>query len=86
LEKGGRNKMPIYEYECEHCGLKQERIESISEIKYILCKYCGNMAKKIISTPHFRVTGFNAKNGYSMPTYDEVIDKNGYAKKKWGKK
>jgi len=81
--------MPIFEYKCKQCGHIQEMLLSTSEAKeigYMKCDKCGMVAKKIISMPHFRVTGFNAKNGYcSIPTYDEVIDENGYAKKRWGK-
>jgi hypothetical protein len=39
----------------------------------------------MVSTPNFKVTGFNAKNGYNLPNYDDIIDADGHAKKEWGK-
>jgi len=82
--------MPIYEYECEKCGNVMERyFSSWTEgqmIRYLPCP-CGHYGNRKISTGNFRVTGANAKNGYSsIPTYDEVVDEHGYARKKWGDK
>jgi len=93
--------MPIFEFECQKCGYIQELIitkiisnegvntgyaNDSSQASLSICNKCGHLSKRIMSTPHFRVTGANAKNGYSsIPTYEEVIDENGYAKKRWGK-
>lgn len=82
--------MPIYVYECTNCGHVEEFLaKSHAEgmlVAYMQCTKCAGLCSKIPTTVHFRVTGFNAKNGYtSIPTYNEVIDENGHAKKKWGK-
>jgi len=93
--------MPIHEYQCTKCKYIQELIitktisngnmnigyaNDPSQASLSICNKCGCLSKKIISTSYFRVTGANTKNGYSsIPTYDEVINEYGYAKKKWGK-
>lgn len=79
--------MPMYEYRCIRCGHIEEHLNvKVVDISYCLCEKCGEVSKKIMSSPHFKVTGANAKNGYSsIPTYDEVIDEHGHAKNKWGK-
>ena len=82
--------MPIYEFECHECGNIEEFIcSSMSRAKmvgYMKCTKCAGVCNRVMSTGHFFVKGYNAINGYaSIPTYDEVIDANGYAKKKWGK-
>ena len=82
--------MPLHEYECQKCGNLQEYLTTkISDgdwVNYMLCTECGGSCRKVMSAPHFRVTGANAINGYtSVPTYDEVIDENGRERKQWGK-
>jgi hypothetical protein len=56
------------------------------KMTYCLCSQCKQVSVKIMSAPHFRVTGFNAKNGYNLPNYNDVIDADGHAKERWGKK
>ena len=79
--------MPIYEYECNHCGHVQELItkSACNTRAYMMCEECGGACSKVPSAANFRVTGFNAKNGYNLPNYDDVIDSYGKAKKEWGK-
>jgi len=86
--------MPIYEFECPVCGTIDEVLvtregtkTALANGKFIkVCSWCGHNTWRIMSTGNFRVTGANAKNGYSsIPTYDEVVDENGYQKEKWGK-
>jgi putative FmdB family regulatory protein len=77
--------MPIYEYECTECGYIQEVLYK-KEFKRIRCDNCGGSAKKIMSSGTFFVNGYNAKNGYNLPNYSDLIDENGNSKTKWGKK
>lgn len=56
-----------------------------TKVHAILCNECGKVCRRIMSAPNFRVTGFNAKNGYNLPNYNDVIDADGHAKKEWGK-
>jgi putative FmdB family regulatory protein len=62
--------MPIYEFQCEMCGKKFERISKDKTLQAIHCPECekdgkDNLAFKIISRTNFKVNGFNADNGYS---------------------
>ncbi len=34
--------MPVYEYECENCGTRFERIQSIHDEPIRQCPHCGN--------------------------------------------
>ncbi len=81
--------MPIYEYACPYCGSVFERLvtttREIKNAEQAICENCMRMVDKIMSPTKFRVTGFSAANGYNLPNYNDVIDADGYAKKRWGK-
>jgi putative FmdB family regulatory protein len=50
--------MPIYEYECEHCGHQLESIQKISDPPLTTCTECGQVAlKKLVSAAAFRLKG-----------------------------
>ena len=50
--------MPFYEYECPHCGYRDEVLQSISEKPLKKCPTCGKSGlKKLISAPVFRLKG-----------------------------
>jgi putative FmdB family regulatory protein len=57
--------MPLYEFECDYCGVTVELLEK----KYkesIKCPYCGGEAKKIMSSTNFSLKGGGwASSGYS---------------------
>ena len=78
--------MPIYEYECTVCKNIDEHIvlKPVTE-SYCRCSKCKQISVKQMSAPKFRVTGFNAANGYNLPLYSDVIDKDGKAKPKWSR-
>ena len=82
--------MPIYEYECYKCDNRIEifstTIKSGQKINNLPCVKCDGVLRRIISLSKFRVTGFSAKNGYNLPNYDDVINADGHAKERWGKK
>ena len=40
--------MPIYEYQCEACGEKQEEIQS-RPLEEIECRSCGKTARRLVS-------------------------------------
>ena len=81
--------MPIYEYECASCDYTRDVLfTSIGEAERAInmpCEKCGAFIVRKMSAPNFRVTGFNAKNGYNLPNYNDVIDADGHAKPEWGK-
>jgi putative FmdB family regulatory protein len=50
--------MPFYEYECPHCGYRDEVLQKISDKPLKKCPKCGkNGLKKLISAPVFRLKG-----------------------------
>ena len=50
--------MPIYEYQCQSCGHKQEIMHRISETPPLKCAACGaNELKKLISAVGFQLKG-----------------------------
>lgn len=44
--------MPIYEYHCESCDKKYEKLQEDSTEKFI-CPSCGGLAKRVIGTFYF---------------------------------
>lgn len=82
--------MPLYEYYCKKCDRTFERLRtSRFELKHsdqALCSECMRLVDKIMSPTKFRIVGFSSANGYNLPDYDDVINADGHAKKRWGKK
>ena len=52
--------MPLYEYECESCGKRFERIQKFSDPPVEECPSCGKRVRKVISSPavHFKGSGW----------------------------
>ena len=81
--------MPIYEYFCDYCNLKFEKIESVTKVpietlksKKLYCNKCGTYsARKLVSS--FRIgTGLletTGKSGYLSDdlTLGKLIDEGG---------
>ncbi len=50
--------MPIYEYCCEACGERTEKLQKISEAPLRECPVCGKPAlKRLVSAAGFRLKG-----------------------------
>jgi putative FmdB family regulatory protein len=50
--------MPFYEYECPHCGYRDEVLQKISDKPLKKCPNCGkNGFRKLMSAPVFRLKG-----------------------------
>ena len=50
--------MPIYEYQCEQCGHKLEKLQKISDEPLKTCPQCGNQSlKKLVSAAALRLKG-----------------------------
>ncbi len=49
--------MPIYEYECQKCGKRFEKIQSFSDPAVKKCIHCGNSVHKVISASAIRFKG-----------------------------
>lgn len=52
--------MPLYEYECESCGRRFERIQKFSDPPVEECPSCGKKVRKVVSSPavHFKGSGW----------------------------
>lgn len=49
--------MPIYEYECEKCGRRVEKIQKFSDPPLETCEKCGGPVHKLQSAPAFQFKG-----------------------------
>ena len=49
--------MPLYEYECEKCGDRFEKIQKFSDPKLDTCPKCGGTVHKMQSAPAFQFKG-----------------------------
>ena len=53
--------MPLYEYECDACGKRFERIQKFSDPLADVCPHCGKSpVRKLLSSPaiQFKGSGF----------------------------
>jgi len=52
--------MPLYEYECEACAHRFERIQRYADPPIETCPTCGSKVRKLISSPaiQFKGSGF----------------------------
>ncbi|TAN23448.1 MAG: zinc ribbon domain-containing protein [Acidobacteria bacterium] len=52
--------MPLYEYECQRCHRRVEKIQSFSAEPLKTCQFCGGPLEKLISAPaiQFKGTGW----------------------------
>jgi putative FmdB family regulatory protein len=49
--------MPLYEYECEACGNRFERIQKFSDPLVDTCPLCNGHVKKLLSSPAIQFKG-----------------------------
>ena len=49
--------MPLYEYQCQNCDARFERIERVSEPRNGSCPDCGGAARRLIGTPALQFKG-----------------------------
>jgi putative FmdB family regulatory protein len=58
--------MPMYEYQCEACGLVFEARQKFSDAPLAECRACGGSVKKLISQTGFALKGEGwYQQGYS---------------------
>jgi len=73
--------MPLYEYECEHCGRRFEKIQRFSDPPADVCPHCGQgPVRKLMSSPAIQFKG----SGWYITDYarkgDSATTKSGEAK------
>lgn len=49
--------MPLYEYECQKCHRRIEKIQSFSAAPLTTCESCGGPLEKLISAPAIQFKG-----------------------------
>ncbi len=49
--------MPLYEYECESCAHRFERIQKYSDPLVDICPECAGPVRKLLSSPAFQFKG-----------------------------
>ena len=75
--------MPIYEYQCDSCGNRFEKIERFSDAPLTVHEECGGHVERLISSPafHFKGTGWYvtdyAKKNGKTPAAESKDDKSG---------
>jgi putative FmdB family regulatory protein len=66
--------MPLYEYKCQSCGSRFERIERPSSLHDGVCPKCGGPAHRLLSAPALQFKGSGwyvndyAKGSASQPS------------------
>ena len=65
--------MPLYEYECEDCGLRFERIQKFSDALVSTCPSCSGKVRKLVSSPaiQFKGTGWYVTDYARKPSKDQ---------------
>jgi putative FmdB family regulatory protein len=77
--------MPLYEYQCESCSHRFERIQKFSDPPVDTCPQCSGAVRKLISSPaiQFKGSGFYitdyGKQGSSVESSSQKADKAGAA-------
>ena len=49
--------MPLYEYECDACGHRFEKIQKFSDPPVDRCPVCGGAVRKLLSSPAIQFKG-----------------------------
>jgi putative FmdB family regulatory protein len=66
--------MPIYEFECSHCGHRFDRLQKLSDTDPSICPACdAPQLRRRVSAPSFRLAG----SGW----YETDFKKDGYRKR-----
>ncbi len=57
--------MPLYEYECQQCHRRTEKIQKFSDPELTECPHCGGKLERTITAPSFQFSGGGwYKDGY----------------------
>src|SRR3954465_10616439 len=73
--------MPLYEYECDTCGHRFEKIQKFSDPLETTCPTCGGPVHKLMSSPAIQFKG----SGFYITDYPKG-DKGSAPKSDGGKK
>lgn len=59
--------MPTYEYECEYCGYRFEKLQNMSDRPIRKCPECGRNVKRLIGTG---IGVISKKSGFYATDYE----------------
>ena|SRR5215471_4568622 len=69
--------MPLYEYECQSCHRRIEKIQKFSDPPLEVCPHCGGRLEKLISSPAFHLKG----SGWYVTDYARKSEASGKSEK-----
>ncbi len=72
--------MPLYEYECEACGQRFERIQKFSDPPIDSCPRCNGGVRKLLSSPAIQFKG----SGWYITDYPKKGSGSGGSKSETG--
>jgi len=49
--------MPLYEYECNECGRRTEKIQKFSDSPLTVCPHCGGRIERTLTAPAVQFKG-----------------------------
>lgn len=49
--------MPLYEYECQQCHRRTEKIQKFSDPELTLCPFCGGALERTLTAPAIQFKG-----------------------------
>jgi putative FmdB family regulatory protein len=49
--------MPLYEYECQACHRRIEKIQKYSDAELTVCPHCGGALERTVTAPAFQFAG-----------------------------
>jgi len=49
--------MPLYEYECQACHRRTEKIQKFSDAELTVCPHCGGALERTVTAPAFQFAG-----------------------------
>ena len=49
--------MPLYEYECNECGRRTEKIQKFSDDPLTVCPHCGGRIERTLTAPAVQFKG-----------------------------
>ncbi len=64
--------MPLYEYQCEKCSNRFEKIESVSALHSKKCPKCGGKARRLFAAPAIQFKG----SGWYVSDYGKGSSEN----------
>ncbi len=68
--------MPLYEYECEQCAHRFERIQKFSDPPLERCPVCDGSVRKLLSSPaiQFKGSGWYATDYARQPSGGQAAE------------